>query len=131
MAAPSGRDISIVPVDSLSDSAKFGYSHCIRAGSLVFVAGQLGVGGAGDSNDFASQARRALDKVCSAVEAAGGSRASIVALTIYITNIADGRAFAALRKEYFRDRFPTSTLVGISALMLPEATVEIQAVAVV
>ena len=50
----------IVPVPELEDSAQFGYSQCVRAGNLVFLAGQCGLGDDHEivSSDFAEQAQR-------------------------------------------------------------------------
>jgi 2-iminobutanoate/2-iminopropanoate deaminase len=122
----------IVPVPELEDSTRFGYSQCVRAGQMVFLAGQCGLGDDHEvvSPDFEAQARRALERVEVAVKAAGGTRADIVTMTVFITDTRLGRIFTGLRREFFGDQFPASALVGVSALMPIGALIEIQATAV-
>ena len=123
----------VVDVPDLEDPAAFGYSQCVRVGPFVYIAGQCGLGPDHEvvSLEFEPQARAALERVRSAVEAAGGSLADIVAMTVFITDTRFGRVFTSLRREYFAQEFPTSALVGVSALMVPQAMIEIQATAVI
>jgi enamine deaminase RidA (YjgF/YER057c/UK114 family) len=116
-------------VEGVGDGAPVGYSHAVSVGDLIFVAGELGVEPGGD-NSFEAQAVRVLDKVVKSAEAAGGGKETIVQLTVYLTDIANGRPFGALRKEYFGSNFPTSAAVAISGLVFPEALIEISATAV-
>lgn len=123
----------VVTVDALEDSAPYGYSQCVRVGPFVSIAGQCGLGKDHEvvSTEFEPQARAALDRVRAAIEAAGGSLDHIVAMTVFITDVRLGRVFTSLRKEYFGARFPTSALIGVSALMVPGAMIEIQATAII
>ncbi len=45
-------------------------------------------------------------------------------MTVFITDIRLGARFTEIRKEFFGDSFPTSALIGVSALMPPGAVVE-------
>lgn len=123
----------VVRVPGLEDTSEFGYSQCVRVGPFVYVAGQCGLGTDHQvvSLDFTEQSRAALDRVRAAVEAAGGSLADIVSMTVFITDTRLGREFTALRREYFGTDHPTSALIGVSSLMVPHALIEIQACAVV
>ncbi|MFI6503694.1 RidA family protein [Nonomuraea typhae] len=49
---------------------------------------------------------------------------------LFITDTRMGRVFTGIRREYFKDRFPASALIGVSALMPLNALIEIQATAV-
>jgi 2-iminobutanoate/2-iminopropanoate deaminase len=122
----------IVPVPELEDSSPFAYSQCVRSGRMVFLAGQCGLGDDHEivSPDFEAQARRALERMDLAVRAAGGTRADIVTMTVFITDTRQGRLFTGLRREFFGDQFPASALVGVSSLMPVGALIEIQAIAV-
>lgn len=133
MNAPVLGPKQIVPVDRLEDAGRYGYSQCVRVGPFVYVAGQCGLGTDHRivSPDFEDQARAALDRVRAAVEAAGGGLDDIIAMTVFITDTSLGRVFTSLRRDYFGDRFPTSALIGVSALMVPGAMIEIQATAVI
>lgn len=132
MTAPLGP-VQAVEVDSLEDSSSHAYSQCVRVGPLVFIAGQCGRGKdpAVVSTAFEPQARAAIERVRAAVEAAGGSLADVVALTVFVTDIRLGPVFNEIRKSYFHPPYPTSALIGVSALMPPGGLIEIQATAVV
>lgn len=131
-ASARGKHKQLVPVD-LEDSAPFGYSQCLRVGSLVYIAGQCGLGPDHQvvSLNFEPQARAALERVQKAVEAAGGEIDDIVAMTVYLTDVRSGRIFTDIRREFFRQPFPTSALIGVSQLMPLNAQIEIQATAIV
>lgn len=130
MSPPESKQV--VVVDTLEDSTRFGYSQCVRVGPFVYIAGQCGLGMDHEvvSTEFEPQARAALDRVRAAVEAAGGSLDDIVSMTVFITDTSLGRVFTSLRRAYFGDNFPVSALIGVSALMVPGAMIEIQATAV-
>jgi enamine deaminase RidA (YjgF/YER057c/UK114 family) len=116
-----------------------GYSNGVRvsgAQSFLFVAGQI----AWDANrrivasgDFARQFAQALRNVVSVVEAAGGSPAHIVRMTVYVTDkelyLASTREIGAAWREILGKHYPAMALVEVSDLLEPEALVEIEATA--
>jgi len=59
-----------------------------------------------------------------ATAAAGGDRSHIVSMTVFVTDIRLGPAFTKVRAEFFGGSFPTSALIGVSALMPDGALVE-------
>lgn len=64
------------------------------------------------------------------LEQAGGSRASLVSTTVYLTDIADmDRVDRAYRHFFVDGNYPTRTTMQIAALGRPEFLVEISAVA--
>lgn len=121
-----------VPVASLEDPSRYGYSQCVRVGNTVYIAGQCGIGTDHEvvSAEFEPQARASIERVKAAVEAAGGSLDDIVAMTVFITDVRFGRVFTSMRCDYFTRPYPTSALIGVSQLMPPGAMIEIQATAV-
>ena len=107
------------------------YAQAVRAGSLLFVAGQLALDRSGrlvGAGDFAAQARQALENLAAIVAAAGATLDDVVKLNIYLTDMNDRPTFAAVRREFFRRDFPASTLVEVTKLALPEAKIELEAV---
>lgn len=54
--------------------------------------------------------------------------AHVLKVTVFLTRIDDRAAVNEVRKRYFGDARPASTLVQVSALVLPELLVEIEAV---
>jgi 2-iminobutanoate/2-iminopropanoate deaminase len=108
------------------------YSQAIRAGDLVFTAGQLGIDPAtGDlDHDVQVQAARALANVGAILDAAGSGMDRIVKATVYLADIAD---WPAVNEVYARDvpePFPARSAFAVRDL--PKgARVEIEVVAVV
>lgn len=94
-------------------------------------AAQQQIGAAGD---LGAQTRGALANVETAVQAAGGTRADIVSLRIYLVgeHIHQSRPVRAALLGLFRaDRLPTSTWIGVPALANPDFLNEIEATAVI
>ncbi len=109
------------------------YSQGILYGDLIFVSGQLGI--EPDSGelltDFKEQSLRALENLREVVEAAGGSRCSIVRLTVYLTDIEKFKEFNEVYSEFFKrcPVKPTRVAVGVKELPLG-AQVEVECIAV-
>ncbi|MFT8242932.1 RidA family protein [Roseomonas sp. BN140053] len=109
------------------------FSNALVVGSTVYLSGQhAGAPGGGLLGDGSvlDQTRQALRKLVALVEAAGGSAADIVKLTVYLADMDRKAEVSAARREFFRDPLPCSTLVGVNALAAPDLLVEVDAVAV-
>ena len=103
------------------------WSNCLVAGGVAYVAGMTASGG--DLTDEYTQAKGIFTKIRHLVEAAGGSMADIVTVTIFVTDIRQREKVWQARREFFTGNFPASTLVEVRALASPEILVEIEAVA--
>jgi enamine deaminase RidA (YjgF/YER057c/UK114 family) len=117
-----------------------GYSHLaeITSGRLIYIAGQVAADATGalvGKNDFRAQATQVFTNLKTAVEAAGGSFASIVKLNCYCVDsvpLGELPAFRAIRDHFVGGGPPpVSTLVFVSRLARPEWLIEIEATAVV
>lgn len=116
-----------------------GYSHGVRAGNLLFVAGQVGAKPSGDgrlrlvSSDFATQFETALLNVLEVVKTAGGKAENIVEITIFVKKMEAYRSartpLAAVWRRSMGKHYPAITLVEVSDLFEPGALVELRAVA--
>ena len=108
------------------------YSHGVRAGSVVYLAGQTGSDAQPQAGQgrFEAQTRRTFERMRLILEAAGGTLDHLVTMTVFITDIRYGDEFVRLRGEILQRDFPASALIGVSQLANPEALVEIQAIAV-
>ncbi|MGI8688975.1 MAG: RidA family protein [Thermomicrobiales bacterium] len=122
----------IVDVPGLFDSRPLGYVQCVTAGNFVFVAGQAGLDERLQivSPEFAPQARQALMNVRHALEAAGAGPADVTAVTVYLTDMGNLRAFGAIRQEVMGEMQATSTAVEVSKLAIPGMLVEVTVMAV-
>jgi enamine deaminase RidA (YjgF/YER057c/UK114 family) len=112
------------------------YSQGIKvtqAQTILFLSGQVAYtadGGVACRGDFKGQAREALQAIKALVESQGGTIASIVKITTYVTDMRYRVDLAPLREEFFGKKAPASTLVEISALAHPDWMIEIEAIAV-
>jgi len=106
----------------------------LATGSRVLnISGQIAADADGPvvgGEDPYEQARECLRKLDELLRAAGASKADVVRVGIFLTDIADRPAVAKARVEYFGDHRPAATLVAISALVAPELKVEIEATAI-
>ena len=110
------------------------YTDAVRAGNLLFVSGFVPVDGEGrlvGADDVVAQARQVLANVGAVLAAAGATFADVVKVTVYLTDIADRARINPVRQEFFGDARPASTLVEVSALAVPGAKLEIEAVALI
>ncbi len=115
-----------------------GYANGVAAtGRQVYVAGQVGwtPEGTWTSDDFADQARLALENVAAVLRAGGASPEHIVRMTWYVTSkreyLAAGRAIGAAFRDIVGHYDIAMTAVEVTALMEDRAKVEIEVTAVV
>jgi enamine deaminase RidA (YjgF/YER057c/UK114 family) len=111
-----------------------GYSHAVAAsGRIVAISGQLPVDADGkvvDPSDPLIQARQVFANLELALAAAGAQPKHVIKLTFYLTDIGDLHAVRAARDEFVGDGpAPASSLVQVSALVLPQCRIEIDALA--
>jgi reactive intermediate/imine deaminase len=108
------------------------YCHVVRAGNLIWVSGAIGVAPDGSvPDDVAVQAELALASIDACLKAAGAGAEHVVKVNVYLTEINDRAKVNPPRQRYFGEHRPASTLVGVTALVLPNAKVEIEATAVI
>lgn len=112
-----------------------GYSHVVTgAGRLIVVSGQLPLDGAGtlvSACDPLAQARQVFSNLDIALRAAGAAPEHILRMGFFLTDLADLDSVRAARDEFLGKRpLPASSLVQVAGLVVPEARVEIDALAV-
>jgi 2-iminobutanoate/2-iminopropanoate deaminase len=109
------------------------YSQAIRAGELVFTAGQLGVDpatGEFAAPDVAGQAERALANIAAILEAAGSGLDRLVKVTVFLADIGDWPALNEVYGRVVPEPYPARSAFAVRDL--PKgARVEIEAVATV
>lgn len=113
---------------------RLGISRAVRAGSIVTVAGTAPIGPDGRTvgpGDAVAQARRCMEIVAAALEAAGASLRDVVRTRILLTRIEDWQSVTQVHGEFFADIRPVTTVVQVTRFIDPEWLVEIEADAVV
>jgi 2-iminobutanoate/2-iminopropanoate deaminase len=107
------------------------YSPALRAGSLLFVSGQVPIDPASGQmvgGDIGAQTRRVLDNVGALLTAAGLSFNHIVRTTVYLADMNDFAAMNEAYGSYFTQPYPARSTV--QAARLPrDARIEIDAIA--
>jgi len=134
-AAPAGvqgvTGKTIIQPPGLSDPSARGYSHGVRVGNMIYLAGHTGTApGLSEPVNLETQMRRAFGNLQMILEGAGGSLDDLVSMTVFMTDIRFADEFTRLRAEILGRDFPASALIGVQRLVPPDALFEIQAVAV-
>ena len=110
------------------------YTDAVQSGGLLFISGivpvdaDLKLVGEGDVVEQTRQVFRSMELV---LQAAGCSAADVCKVTVFLLDIADRARINPVRQEFFGDARPASTLVEVSALAVPGALIEIEAVAAI
>jgi 2-iminobutanoate/2-iminopropanoate deaminase len=109
------------------------FTDAVAAGGLLFVSGIVPV----DENrelvggdDVVAQARKVFENMAEILSAAGCTFADVVKVTLFLTDVNDRPLVNPVRQEIFGETRPASTLVEVSALVIPGARIEVEAVAV-
>jgi enamine deaminase RidA (YjgF/YER057c/UK114 family) len=114
-----------------------GYANGVVAhGRMLFIAGMIGWDAQGvfHSDDFAAQARQALENIVAVLREAGGRPEHIVRMTWYVTGkreyMAAAREIGKAYRELIGVYHAAMTAVEVKALLEDRAKVEIEATAV-
>jgi len=95
------------------------YSQAIRAGSTVYLSGQIPLDPAtGElvAGDMEAQVRRVFENLKAVATAAGGDLSHLVKLTVYLTDLAHFALVNRVMAEYFSQPYPARAAVGVAAL---------------
>ena len=107
------------------------YSQAVRAGSLLFVSGQIPldpVSGAMVAGDVAAQTHRVFANLQAILEAAGASLDHVVRATVYLADMNDFAVVNEVYGGYFSS--PAPARATVQAARLPkDARVEIDVIA--
>ena len=109
------------------------YSHVVRYGELLFLAGQVALDGDGNivgEGDMQAQVRQVMENLKTVLASQGADFGDVVKVTIYTTDVAAYRETGDIRAEYWTEGAPASTLVQIDQLARPIFLVEIEATAI-
>jgi 2-iminobutanoate/2-iminopropanoate deaminase len=111
------------------------YSQAVRAGNLIFTAGQVGVDPATQQvvpGGITEQTRRVFENLKAVLEEGGSSLANVVKTTVFLKNMSDFAAMNAVYGSYFTDQedepLPARSTVEVARLP-KDVLVEIELVA--
>ena len=109
------------------------YTDAVLAGGFLWISGMLPTDADGNlvgKGDVVAQTEQVFRNIEAVLTAAGLTFAQVVRVTVYLRNVDDRPLINPVRRRYFGESRPASTLVEISRLALDDALVEIEAVAV-
>lgn len=109
----------------------FQYAPAVRAGGLVFIAGQVGIRPDGTVPDSVEeQIELAFTRLGTILEHEGLGFENLVELVSYHVRIEDQLdAFRAVKERFITKDFPAWTILGVASLARPNLLIEIKAVA--
>ncbi len=107
------------------------YSQAIRAGSLLFVSGQVPLDPATSQlveGDIAAQTHRVLQNLGEILKAGGASFDHVVRTTVFLADMNDFAAMNEVYATYFTSPAPARATVQVSRLP-KDARIEIDVIA--
>jgi 2-iminobutanoate/2-iminopropanoate deaminase len=114
------------------------YSQAVRVetGDAVWISisGQIAIdidGNLVGPGDLRAQTRQVFENLNAILEANGATFADVVKIGTYLTTLDDLAGMREVRGEYLTAEPPASTAVQVVALVVPDAMIEVDLLAVV
>ena len=129
-ATRSNPDTVAAPVGTYSQAVR------VETGDAVWihVSGQIAIDREGNlvgPGDLRAQTRQVFENLRAILEAHGATFADVVKIGTYLTTLDDLAGMREVRSDYLTSEPPASTAVQVVALVVPDALIEIDLVAVV
>jgi 2-iminobutanoate/2-iminopropanoate deaminase len=129
-ATRSNPDTVAPPVGTYSQAVR------VETGDAVWihVSGQIAIDLEGNlvgPGDLRAQTRQVFENLRAILEAHGATFADVVKIGTYLTTLDDLAGMREVRSEFLTSEPPASTAVQVVALVVPDALIEIDLVAVV
>ena len=108
------------------------YSQAVIHGDLIFTAGQIALDPATMEivpGGITEQTQRVLTNLEAVLQAAGSDLSRVLKTTVFLSDMNHFKEIHAVRRRYFKEPYPASTMVEVSRLVSPEHLIEIEATA--
>jgi reactive intermediate/imine deaminase len=95
------------------------YSQAVRTGDTVYISGQIPLDPATGqlvSGDIEAEIRRVFDNISAIAQAAGGSLAQAVKLTVFLTDLVHFPKVNEVMATYFSEPYPARAAIGVTSL---------------
>ena len=95
------------------------YSQAIRAGSTVYLSGQIPLDpktGELLGGSIEAQTRRAFENLKAVCTEAGGTMHQVVRVGIYLTDLSKFQQVNAVMAEFFHAPYPARSTIGVASL---------------
>jgi 2-iminobutanoate/2-iminopropanoate deaminase len=126
----SNPDTVAAPIGSYSQSVRVETADA----TWIYVSGQIAIDVGGNlvgPGDVRAQTRQVFENLKAILVANGATFADVVKIGTYLTTLGDLAGMREVRGEYLTSEPPASTAVQVVALVVPEAVIEVDVVAVV
>lgn len=106
------------------------YSQAIRAGGLLFVAGQIPLDPAGNlvQGDISAQARQVFENLRAILKTGGLTMSDVVRTTVFLADMNDLPAMNQAYGSYFSEPYPARATVQVARLPR-DVRIELEAIA--
>lgn len=120
------------PVAETLADMKLPFSEAVRVGSMLYLSGALGIGGAGTlvPGGIEAETRQALANIRAVLERHGSSMDRVIKCTVMLADMAEWAAMNRVYVESFPTNLPARSAFGTSGLALG-GRVEIECIATV
>jgi reactive intermediate/imine deaminase len=95
------------------------YSQAVRVGDTVYLSGQIPLDPATGqlvTNDIDAEIKRVFENLRAVAEAAGGSLANVVKVTVFLTDLVHFSKVNEIMATYFSEPYPARAAVGVAQL---------------
>jgi reactive intermediate/imine deaminase len=114
------------------------YSHVTRVETAdavwLHISGQVAIDPSGElvaPGDMRRQTEQVYENLSAILDAHDATFADVVKMNTYVTSVDDLDAMREVRTRYLEDERPASTAVQVVALVLPDAVIEVDAIAMI
>jgi reactive intermediate/imine deaminase len=108
------------------------YSQAVKANGLLFISGQVALDKEGNlvgKGDITLQTQQVMENLKTTLGAAKCTFKDVVRISVFLANLDDRPKFHEVRKRYFKQNLPASTLLVVKSLANRDWLVEVEAVA--
>ena len=95
------------------------YSQAVRHADTVYISGQIPLDPATQAvveGDTRAHIDRVFQNLQAVAQAAGGTLADVVKLTVYLTDLGDFPVVNEVMAEYFDEPYPARAAIGVASL---------------
>lgn len=128
---------TIVSTDLAEPNGHFSHASAVSVGAtarLVFISGMTARnadGGITGIGDITAQTHQVCQNLRAVVEAAGGTLDDIARVDVFVRSIEDFQAIHAVRRQYFSNHAPASTMVEVCNFVKKDYLIEVNAIAAI
>lgn len=126
--------MEVIQPKTVHDTTAYSYSHAVRLGDLIFLAGEVARDKDGKlvgKGDVKAQTEQVFKNLKAVLEAAGSSLSKVAKVTVFTTKLEYRPIIHEVRARAFKEagHLPASTLAVVTSLADPDWLVEIEAIA--